>query len=324
MIDRRSFLQAGLASAGLSLTGAAVAQTGVAARPKLRLLVPANPGGGWDQTAKAVAATLQSAKLVEQIEFEHKPGKGGVPGLGHFVDKYAGDPNTLMIGGLVMCGAIALNRAPIDLGRVQPVAKLTTDYLVLAVPKDSPFKSARALAEAMRSKPQSLSFGGGSAGGVDHMLMGMIGRAVGADVGALKYVPSSAGAEFVSALKKGELSVGIAGFSELKDGIADGSLRALAVSSRSGLYGVPSLREQGIATDLGNWRGLFAPPGAPADVVQGWTQTIQKMATTPDWKAVLEKNNWRPAPLYGGDLRNFVDYEQTTARVIIHLLKLQA
>jgi putative tricarboxylic transport membrane protein len=322
-MDRRTCIRAGLAWAGVSLAGAAAAQT-VTPRPKLRLLVPANPGGGWDQTAKSVAATLQSAKLVEQVEFEHKPGKGGVPGLVHFVDRYAGDPNTLMVGGLVMCGAIALNRAPVDLGRVQPVAKLTTDYVVIAVPKDSPFKTVKALADAMRSRPQTLSFGGGSAGGVDHMLMGMVGRAVGADVGALKYVGSSAGAEFINALKKGELSAGIAGYSELKDGIADGSLRALAVSSRGGLFGVPSLREQGIATELGNWRGLFAPPGVAAEAVQGWTQTVQKMAATPEWKAQLDKNNWRAAPVYGAELRNFVDYEQTTARVIIHLLKLQA
>jgi putative tricarboxylic transport membrane protein len=328
MIDRRRLVQAGLASVGVSWAGVSSAQATttpvIAPRPKLRLLVPANPGGGWDQTAKAVAATLQAAKLVEQIELEHKPGKGGVPGLAHFVDKYAGDPNTLMVGGLVMCGAIALHRASLDLGRVQPVAKLTTDYLVIAVPKDAPFKNAKALADAMRSRPQALTFGGGSAGGVDHMLMGMMGRAVGADVGALKYVPSNAGAAFVSALKKGELSVGIAGYSELKDGFADGSLRALAVSSRVGLFGVPSLREQGIFTDVGNWRGLFAPPGVPADAVQGWSQAIQKMTAAPEWKTALDKNNWRAAPLYGAELRNFVDYEQTTARVIIHLLKLQA
>src|SRR5688572_20363001 len=107
MIDRRQFIQGGLAAAGLAAAHTTSAQT-TAPRARLRLLVPANPGGGWDQTAKAVAATLQAAKLVEQVDFEHKPGKGGVPGLAHFVDKYSGDPDTLMIGGLVMCGAIAL------------------------------------------------------------------------------------------------------------------------------------------------------------------------------------------------------------------------
>jgi putative tricarboxylic transport membrane protein len=322
-MDRRTCLHAGLACAGASLAGPALAQSG-APRAKLKLLVPAGQGGGWDQTGRALAAALQATKAVEQVEFEHKPGQGGVPGLAHFVDKYAGDPNALMVGGLVMAGAIALHRSPIDLTRVQPVAKLTTDYDVVAVPANAPFKNMKDLAEAMKARPQALRFGGGSAGGVDHMLMGMIGRAVGADVGALKYTPSAGGTEFVKALKGGALDVGLSGYSEFKEALAEGSLRALAISSRSGLYGIASLREQGIATDLGNWRGVFAPPGVPAPAVQAWTQAIQRAAASPEWKAALDKNSWRGAPLYGGEFRNFVDYEQTTARVIIHLLKLQS
>ncbi|HEX6704461.1 MAG TPA: tripartite tricarboxylate transporter substrate-binding protein [Albitalea sp.] len=323
-MDRRDCLH-GLLGCGLGLSpfGLALAQQ-TPPRPRLKLLVPANPGGGWDQTAKAVAATLQAAKLVEQVEFEHKPGKGGAPGLAYFVDKYAGDPNTLMVGGMVMLGAVAINHSPVDLSRVQPVAKLTTDYLVVAVPKDSPIRNVKALADRMKADPHSLVFGGGSAGGVDHMLMGMIGRSVGADVGALKYTPTSAGAEFTDLLRKGTLSVGIAGYSEFKDALADGSVRAIAISSRAGLYGLPSLREQGVATDLGNWRGLFAPPGLPAEQVEGWIRLFNRMAAAPEWKAALDKNNWRGSPLYGAEFRNFVELEQTTARVIVHLLKLQA
>lgn len=326
-MDRRSCLQ-GLVGAGLTLTqtGFALAQgTGVAPAPraKLKLLVPANPGGGWDQTAKALGSALQATKLVEQVEFEHKPGKGGTPGLAYFVDKYAGDPDTLMVGGMVMLGAVAIHRSPVDLTRVQPVAKLTTDYLLVTVPKDSPLRNVKTLAEAMKAKPQSLTFGGGSAGGVDHMLMGMMGRSVGADVGALVYKPTSAGSEFLDLLKKGTLSVGIAGYSELKDALADGSVRALAISSRHGLFGVHSLREQGLATDLGNWRGVFAAPGVAREQIDAWTRTLSRLAASPEWKTMLDKNNWRASPLYGGEFRNFVELEQTTARVIVHLLKLQ-
>jgi putative tricarboxylic transport membrane protein len=326
-MDRRRCLQ-GLIGSGLALTqaGLALAQGTAAPAPraKLRLLVPANPGGGWDQTAKSLAAALQATKLVEQVEFEHKPGKGGTPGLAYFVDKYAGDPNTLMVGGMVMLGAIAINQSPVDLSRVQPVAKLTTDYLVVTVPKSSPIRNVKALADTMKAQPQSLVFGGGSAGGVDHMLMGMMGRSVGADVGALKYQSTGAGTEFMDLMQKGKLSVGIAGYSELKDAITDGSVRALAVSSRNSLFGLPSLREQGMATDLGNWRGVFAPPGVAPDLVDAWTRTLTRLAATPEWKAILDKNNWRASPLYGAEFRNFVELEQTTARVIVHLLKLHA
>jgi len=190
-MQRRTLLLAGAGAAAASaLPGAALAQarsnaaaTAAAAKPAeaygpLRLLVPSAQGGGWDQTARAMAAALQASKLVEQVEFEYKPGKGGVPGLAYFVEKYAGQPNTLMVGGMVMLGAIALNRATVDMHRVTPIARLTADSLVVLVPKNSPLRNQGELNEKLKAAPASIRFGGGSAGGVDHMLMGMMGRAL--------------------------------------------------------------------------------------------------------------------------------------------------
>ncbi|MBY0236039.1 MAG: tripartite tricarboxylate transporter substrate binding protein [Burkholderiaceae bacterium] len=331
-MQRRTILLAGAGAAAASaVPGMALAQAKsnatAAAKPAeaygpLRLLVPAAQGGGWDQTARAMASALQASKLVEQVEFEYKPGKGGVPGLAYFVEKYAGQPNTLMLGGMVMLGAIALNRATVDMRRVTPIARLTADSLVVMVPKNSPLRSQGELNEKLKAAPASIRFGGGSAGGVDHMLMGMMGRALEVPPASLHYQAYAGGGELVAALSKGELDVGISGFSEAKQALDSGAVRALAISGRADSDGIRSLRSQGVATDMANWRGLFAPPGLDPAQIQKHMLLSSALNASPAWAAELKKNRWSNAFTSGAPFAELVETEQTTARVVLHLLKL--
>lgn len=326
-MKRRTILNA----SGLSLLAvtpmASLAQAKPKAAPQpaldfLRLLVPASQGGGWDQTARAMGSALQASKLVDKVEYEYKPGKGGVPGLAYFVEKYARQPNTLMLGGMVMLGAIALNRAPIDMSHVTPVARLTSDALVILVPKSSKLRSQAELNASIRSDAASVRFGGGSAGGVDHMLMGMMGRALQVDPTKLRYQAYSGGGELVAALQKGELDVGISGYSEAMEAINSGAVRALAISSRADTAGLRSLRSQGVATDLANWRGIFAPPGLTAAQTERLTQLATALNGSSAWAAELQKNRWANAFVTGKPFADLLETEQTTARVVLHLLKL--
>lgn len=305
-----------------SLAQARAKSTNTAPLDSLRLLVPASQGGGWDQTARAMGNALQASRLVDKVEYEYKPGKGGVPGLAYFVEKYARQPNTLMLGGMVMLGAIALNRAPIDLSQVTPVARLTSDALVILVPKASPLRNQAELNARIRSDAATLRFGGGSAGGVDHMLMGMMGRALQVDASKLRYQPFSGGGELVAALQKGDLDIGISGYSEAMEAINSGSVRALAISSRADTAGLRSLRNQGVATDLSNWRAVFAPPGLTPAQAERMTQLATALNGSSAWAAELQKNRWNNAFMTGKLFSEFLETEQTTARVVLHLLKL--
>src|SRR5262245_15239053 len=84
-------------------------------QPALRMMIPANPGGGWDQTGRNLAAAMQSAKLVSGVQFDNKGGAAGTIGLAQFVNASKGDPNAVMVGGMVMVGGIILNRSPVNL-----------------------------------------------------------------------------------------------------------------------------------------------------------------------------------------------------------------
>lgn len=311
-------------AAGLALQGlapAAFAQT--AAMPQLKIYIPAGTGGGWDQTGRSLGRAVQSAGLAQQVTYENKGGKGGTLGLADFVARYHGDPSALLVSGMVMVGAIAVNRTPVTLQQVTPIARLTSDYLVLVTPAASPYRTMKALSAAIRDNVGKVAFCGGSAGGVDHMLAGMIARTLRADPVRLQYHPTSSGQEAIALLHAGKAAVAISGYSEFKAGIEDGSLVALAVSSRKSLFGVPSLREQGVDTELANWRGVFAPGGLSEAQANHLRQVVVRATESPVWRQALAENNWLGTTLHGKPLADFLEIEDAIANAVTLMLKLK-
>src|SRR5512138_2293582 len=108
------------------------------AQPSLKMMIPANPGGGWDQTGRQLAQAMQSAKLVSSVQFDNKGGAAGTIGLAQFVNSSKGDPNALMMGGMVMVGGIIQNKSAVNLSQVTPVARLTSEYEIIVVPASGP------------------------------------------------------------------------------------------------------------------------------------------------------------------------------------------
>src|SRR5918994_7720459 len=146
-------------------------------QPALKMMIPANPGGGWDQTGRNLAAAMQSAKLVSSVQFENKGGAAGTIGLAQFVNGSKGDPNALLVGGMVMVGAIYLENAPVNLSMVTPVARLTGEYEMIVVPAKSPHKKMGDLLKTFKGNPGGVSWGGASAAGTVHKLVGLIAKA---------------------------------------------------------------------------------------------------------------------------------------------------
>ena len=113
---------AALATGSAPLVSAQLAHGGPASRipgtppkgPKLattlRIVIPGSQGGGWDQTGRNLATAMQSAKLVSSVQFDNKGGAAGTIGLAQFVNSAKGDPNAVLIGGMVMVGGIIRSR----------------------------------------------------------------------------------------------------------------------------------------------------------------------------------------------------------------------
>ena len=323
-MHRRQVLKGGVAAAAASLWTAGARAQKIDPLPELRIVIPANAGGGWDQAGRALGTALQTTKLVERVQYENIGGKAGTIGLAQFVERYSSSQNTLLIAGMVMLGGIALQRPAIDLTRVAGLAELTSDYMVVAVPAASPIKSVKDLAARLVAPDFKATVVGGSAGGVDHMLMGMMLRASRGLPDNFSYLATSSGADAVRALSEGRAQIGISGYSEFRSAIEAGTIRALAISSRRGKFNLPSLREGGIDTELANWRGVFAPSGIPAPHMATLAALIERVAKSSEWADLVRRNDWQATYRAGADFRGFIETEQTMARVVVHMLKLKS
>jgi putative tricarboxylic transport membrane protein len=304
----------------LALAFAAGAAT---AQPSLKMMIPANPGGGWDQTGRNLAAAMQSAKLVSGVQFDNKGGAAGAIGLAQFVNSSKGDPNAVMIGGMVMVGGLILNKSPVSLSQVTPIARLTSEWEVIVVPANSPHKDLASLLKAFKADPGKVSWGGGSAGGTDHILVGLIAKQIGADPKKINYVPFKGGGEAIAAILGGHVTAGVSGIGEFIEHIKSGKMRALAQSGPTKVEGIPSLKEQKVNVELGNWRGIFGAPGITKAQRDSLVKMVQTATQTPAWKGTLEKLGWTPWFLGGDAYARFIQEDQKRVAAIIESIGLQ-
>ena len=278
-----------------------------AAIDTLKVMVPANPGGGWDSTGRALAAAMQSAGAIKGAQIDNKGGAAGTIGLAQFVNSAKGDANAVMIGGMVMVGGIIQNKSAVDLTQVTPLARLTEEYLVVVVPASSPHKTLKELVDAFKANPGSIAWGGGSAGGSDHILAGLIAKSAGVAGGKVNYVPFKGGGEAVAAIIGGHVAAGISGVSEFAQHIASGKMRALGVSAPAKQGAIPSLKEQGVDIVLGNWRGVFGAPGITTAQRDALIKAIETGVKSKAWEESLKKNDWMNVWMAGDEYKKFID-----------------
>ena len=294
------------------------------AQSSMKMMIPANPGGGWDQTGRNLATAMQSAKLVSSVQFDNKGGAGGTIGLAQFINSAKGDPNAVMIGGMVMVGAIYLENSPVNLSMVTPLARLTGEYEIIVVPTSSPYKTMGDLVKAFKANPGSISWGGGSAGGTDHILAGLIAKATGVDAAKVNYVPFKGGGEAIAAIVGGHVTAGVSGIGEFSEQIKGGRMRALAVSSPTRVEGFPTLKEQGIDVDLANWRGIFGAPGITTAQRDALIKIVHGATETTLWKTTAEKLGWSLIYLAGDAYKKFVEEDTKRVGTIIDSLGIKS
>ena len=301
---RDTFLKS---AAALALAGAWPLAARAAAN--LKMMIPANPGGGWDSTGRALGAAMQEAGVVSSVTYENKGGAAGAIGLAQFFNASRGDPNALMVMGAVMLGGEIRNRPPVSITQVTPIARLTTEYNVFVLPANSPFKSMADVVAQLKRDPGSVKWGGGSAGSTEHIAIAMLARRVGVDPTKINYVPFRGGGEAVAAILGGNVSVGGSGYSEFQSYIDSGRMRAIGVTSESRIQGipVPTMKEQGFDVVLGNWRGVYGAAGIDEAQKKALADMIAKATRTKSWADSLAKNNWTPALLVGKPFETFVD-----------------
>jgi len=303
----------------LIVAATALFATSAFAQSELKLLAPAAPGGGWDQTARSMQQVLMQSGMAKSVQVTNVPGAGGSIGISQLVNNSKGDGQQLMVNGFVMMGALLTNKSPVTLEQVTPIARLTAEAEAIVVPPGSPIKSVQDLVAAIKADPSKVRWAGGSAGGVDHITAGLFAKTAGADPTKINYIPFSGGGEALAAILGGKVTAGISGLGEFESQIKAGKLRLIAVTAPTQREGMatPTLKDQGVDLEITNWRSVVAPPGISPEQRKTLTETIDKMVKSPAWQEVLKQKGWDDAYLSGDEFAAFLKAENARVHEVL-------
>ena len=289
------------------------------AAANLKMMIPANPGGGWDTTGRALGKALMDSGAASTVSYDNKGGAAGTIGLAQFVNSTKGDGNALRVMGAVMLGGIITGKPPVQLSQATPIARLSSEYNVFVLPANSPMKTMKDVVDQLKKDPGSVKWGGGSRGSTEHIAAAMLAREVGVDPAKINYVAFRGGGEATAAILGGNVTVGGSGLSEFSEYIKTGKMRAIAMTSESRLKGVdvPTMKEQGYNVVIGNWRGVFGASGITPEQRKALGDLIVTATKHKSWTEAIERNNWTPAVLTGPAFDKFVDDEFASLRAVM-------
>ena len=283
------------AAAGAALCLAPLAHAQTFPSKPVRAVLPYSAGSGPDAVVRQVGDKLAKA-WGQQVVVDNKPGANGWLAIGE-VKRAAADGYTLLAvdNTHVTLQPHLYKQLPFAPAKdLEPVAPLYSTYFFIVVPAASEVQTLADLVAKFKADPGSVSWGGGSAGGTDHILAGLIAKAAGVDPTKVNYIAHSGGGEALSAILGGHVTAGISGYEEFAPQIAAGKLRGLAISSDERLSGVdvPTLKEQGIDVSLVNWRGVFVGANVRDKDMKALSDAVGKMVESPAWQDTLKQRGW--------------------------------
>ncbi|PZP43782.1 MAG: C4-dicarboxylate ABC transporter substrate-binding protein [Azospirillum brasilense] len=319
MLPRRTFFIG--ASIGLLPFAAISAES--ERYPSLHVFIPGAPAGGWDSLGRAIEQVCRQTGMVGSFQFENVGGAGGTVGLPRFASQRRGRGNSILVGGAVMVGAAIANKSPASLRDLTPIARMVTEPGIIVVPAESEFKTLADFLEALKTRPGATSVAGGSAGGMDHILLGSLLRSQGRTVRDASYVAFAGGGAAQAAILGAQVKAGISGYSEFAEQIKAGRMRALATSGETrSVEGIPTLKESGLDIVTGNWRGVFGAPALRESDRAKLVTLMTDLNARPEWKALLERQGWDNAFLSGDAFTHFIAEDQVATEQVLRDLGL--
>ncbi|MEN9995608.1 MAG: hypothetical protein RL462_384 [Pseudomonadota bacterium] len=263
----------------------------------LKILVPFGAGGVADLTARTVAQKM-GENMSQSIVIENKPGAGGVVAT-DAVAKSAPDGYTL----LLMSNATAVSAGlfkslPYDAEKdLTPLSILGAFDIAIVVPQESKFSNLGELLSFAKANPGKLNIGSINVGSTQHLAAELFKSTAGIDA---QVVPFNGTPAVLTALRGGQIDVGVEILAPVLPQIKGQALRALAVTGdkrAAALPQVPTAKEAGVkALYAASWNALAVPAKTPRDIVQRLNQEIQNALNAPDVRKKLTDMNVEPQP----------------------------
>lgn len=297
----------------LAISPVALQAAGYPDKP-IEMVAAGNAGGGLDLTARALETALREAKLFpETFAIKNVGGAGGNLARAQ-VHQKKGDPYVLYLESNRIYVNRIVGTTPLTHNDVTPLGRLITEYVAWVVRADSPYQSAKEILDKLKQNPESVVFGVGTTPSNDQMNILRPAMAYGIDPKKIKIVSFRSGGDLTIQLLGGHIPVISTGLSEAIEQVKAGKARVIAVSAPKPLPGdlanVPTWRSLGLDVEILHWRGVFAPPGIPRDVIAYWDKTLGQLVKTDAWKKQLEQHGWFDAYADSAKFRRDLDAEE--------------
>lgn len=299
-------------------------QTMAAWQPEYPLVitVPSNPGGGWDQLGRFLQrAIIQEKYSPVSIEVVNKGGAGGIIALAELVSTFDANPYKLMVTGFGMTGATIMHNSEFSLQSTTPIARLTGEFQAIGVPYNSPYQTLEELIQAFKANPKQMIWGGGSAGGADHLFINLLASKLDINPQDINYVAFTGGGEATAALMGGQVTAGVSGYSEW-GGVVDAKrVRLLGISSATRVVhpDIATFTELGIDVVFQNWRAIVAAANISGEQRQFLIELVTKARNSSTWQDIVKRNNWQDSFLTGDDFTQFIIDDRKRTKHIVAL-----
>ncbi len=293
----------------------------------VELVAPATPGGGYDTLARKLHKVIQDAKLITTpFNVVNKPGGGSGIGWG-YVRQHAGDAHFIGVASSTLLTNDIAGINAFKWTDLTPLAVLATEYLVFSVRADNKFKGAKELMDAVRANPKAAVFATAPGpGNANHILMGLMAKAIGANVAQMPLVFFSSAGDSMTAALGGHVDVVISSIPPVLEQVKAGKMRILAVGAPQRLYGVlanvPTLRELGANAVIVNWRGVIGPKDLSKEQIRYWEELLGAASKTDAWKSYSEETSSIPTFMDSASSLRFMQTQHSELRVVMQELGL--
>lgn len=277
-------------------------------------LAPAGAGGGWDFTCRVPAAQLMPkvGGVEGSIKVVNMSGSGGGKAFAHVVAKRNDDEKLIVAASAATATRLAQKvYGNYTANDVRWVGALGMDYGVVVVAKNAPFDTLDDLITALKKNPRRNPIvGASSRGGWDHLKMLLVAKEAGIkNLRKINYIPFDNGGKALLEVISGRAAAFTGDTSEIIGQLKAGKLRVLAVLSNNrvpALGDAKTAKEQGYNVVGGNWRAFYAPAGISDAVYNEWVDAVRKVAMSPEWTELREKNGLAEFTSFGKEFDDFV------------------
>jgi len=322
----RAILTRSIAALTLALVPLANATAQDFPSKPVRFVVPYAAGGSGDLLARLLGNKLSSI-WGQQVVVDNRPGAGGLLGT-EFAARSDPDGYTLYLAtdGPLTVAATLHKQVPYDWKRdFAPVSMMAVGYQVMIVSPKLAVRNLQEFIALARQKPGVLNYASIGIGSAPHLGAELFKSVAQVDITHVPYRGSSAQA--IAALLAGDVSMFLVGTSTAVPHIQSGSLRALAVTSRSrvdSLPDIPTFAEAGLpGVDVNLWFAVLVPGATPPALVKKLNATIAQAIADPDYKKALASRGFEAQSNSPEEMAAFLDKDYIKFRNLIQRLKLQ-